>query len=216
MSYSKFLVASVSVFALLSPAAAVAQVADDTGEGAFTDEVIVTARKRAERLIDVPIALTSFDGTALEDRGAANLGDFLEESPGVQLLDQGNGLQSVAIRGVTSLSGGNPNGYYLDELPFTGLTTPISPDVRAWDLERVEVLRGPQGTLFGEGSVGGTIRILTKNPEFNEFGARAMSFVSTTSDSDGENYGLKGAVNIPLVDDMLAVRLAGTTERYKG
>ncbi|HJP68015.1 MAG TPA: TonB-dependent receptor plug domain-containing protein, partial [Sphingomicrobium sp.] len=132
--------------------------------GAVGDEsvIIVTARKRSERAIDVPIALTTFQGQALEKRGALNVAEVLQEAPGVGAFDYGGAAGTkITIRGISTSLGANENGYYLDDLPFTGVTVPLSPDVRAWDLDRIEVLRGPQGTLFGEGSMGGTIRILT-------------------------------------------------------
>jgi len=178
------------------------------------DEVVVTARKREERLLDVPMAVTAFTGEALEKRGAADLGDFLQEAPGVNLYDNVIGYK-VSIRGVSTSLGANENGYYLDELPFTGVTVPINPDVRAWDLERVEVLRGPQGTLFGEGSMGGTVRILTRDPKFNDWQASALVNGSDTS-GGGTNHGYKAMLNIPLVDDRLALRLNGTKEKFDG
>ncbi|HJQ15898.1 MAG TPA: TonB-dependent receptor [Allosphingosinicella sp.] len=179
------------------------------------DTIIVTARLRDERAIDVPIALTAFRGEALEARGARNLADVLQEAPGVGIYDSGSGTSKITIRGISTSLGANENGFYLDDLPFTGVTVPISPDVRAWDLDRIEVLRGPQGTLFGEGSVGGTVRILTRGADLSDWEARGSSFLSTTEDG-GQNYGLRGAVNVPIIPDMLAVRVAGTHERFDG
>ena len=178
-------------------------------------EIIVTARKREERAVDVPIALSTFSGVTLEHRGADNLSDFLQEAPGVGIYDTGNGLQKITIRGVSTSLGANENGYYLDDLPFTGVTVPIAPDVRAWDLDRVEVLRGPQGTLFGEGSLGGTVRILTKGADLNEWEAKGSTYVSSTQDG-GTNRGIKGAFNAPIVPGMLAVRVSGTAEKLPG
>ncbi|WP_299006056.1 TonB-dependent receptor [uncultured Caulobacter sp.] len=179
------------------------------------EEVVVTARKREEKLLDVPIAISAFSGEVLDAQGVKNLGDFLQTAPGVGLYDIGNGAQRITIRGISTSLGANENGFYLDELPFTGVTVPISPDVRAWDLERVEVLRGPQGTLFGEGSMGGTVRVLTRNPDLQDWEAKADSLVSTT-DGGRTNTGLKAAVNLPLVDGKLGLRLAGTHEDYSG
>ena len=178
------------------------------------EEVVVTARKRSERQIDVPIALTSISGDTLDQRGVSSVGVALSEVPGVNVYDRG-GLYKLSIRGVSTSLGSNENGYYLDDLPFTGVTVPISPDVRAWDIDRIEVLRGPQGTLFGEGSMGGTVRILTRDPEFNDWDAKLSLSGSTTSDG-GTNRGAKAMVNIPLVDDRLALRLAGTKEKFPG
>lgn len=179
------------------------------------EDIIVTARKRQERAIDVPIALTSTSGRESERQGVAAVQEVLERSPGVGVYDLGNGTTKITIRGISTSLGANENGYYLDDLPFTGVTVPISPDVRAWDLDRVEVLRGPQGTLFGEGSMGGTVRILTRGADLDDWEARAALVVSDTRDG-GTNVGVKGALNAPLIPGILAVRLAGTHERFDG
>ena len=178
------------------------------------EEVVVTARKRSERQIDVPIALTSISGDALDQRGVPSIGAALSEVPGVNIYDRG-GSYKLSIRGISTSLGSNENGYYLDDLPFTGVTVPLNPDVRAWDIDRIEVLRGPQGTLFGEGSMGGTVRILTRDPEFNDWDAKLSLSGSSTSDG-GTNRGAKAMINIPLVDDRLALRLAGTKEKFPG
>jgi outer membrane receptor protein involved in Fe transport len=197
---------------------AVAQ-AQDSAAAAATggdDEIMVTARKREERAIDVPIAITAVSGAALERRGAANLADFLQEAPGVGVYDGGSALgMKITIRGISTSLGANENGFYLDDLPFTGVTVPISPDVRAWDLDRVEILRGPQGTLFGEGSMGGTVRILTKGADLDNWEAKGLGMVSDTK-GGGTNGGAKGAFNAPIIPGVLAVRVAGTHERYQG
>ncbi len=180
-----------------------------------TAEIIVTSRKREERAMSVPLSIWVADGARLEKRGVRSVAEILQESPGVGLVDRGNGLLKVTIRGVSTSLGSNENGYYIDDLPFSGVTVPITPDVRAWDLERVEVLRGPQGTLFGEGSMGGTIRILTKGVGLTEWEAKANAYVSQTKDG-GTNSGLKTALNVPILPGVLAVRVAGTAEHLPG
>lgn len=187
-----------------------ANVAEAEGE-----DIVVTARKREERLIEVPIALTAMRGSRLEKRGVRNLADVLQEAPGVAIVDGGNGNAQIAVRGISTTLGSNENGYYLDELPFTGINVPLVPDVRAWDLDRIEVLRGPQGTLFGEGSMGGTIRILTRNPALNGWEAKGVVTGSGTRGGKGD-YGAKGAINIPILTDRVALRLAGTHEKIGG
>lgn len=208
------------IVAALGAVPAVAQEGSRSASQAASDgvsdgDIVVTARKREERAIDVPIALTAVSGDQIEQRGSRNLADFLQESPGVGIFDRGDGSTKITIRGISTSLGANENGYYLDELPFTGVTVPINPDVRAWDLDRVEVLRGPQGTLFGEGSMGGTVRILTKGADLENWEAKASGFVSDTDDG-GTNGGIKGAFNAPVVPGVLAVRVAGTHERYEG
>ncbi len=210
------LIGLLSGTAAVSPAVAQSAGArNPAAEAADGDDIVVTARKREERAIDVPIALNVVSGEALEQRGARNLSDFLQEAPGVGVYDQGNGLSRITIRGISTSLGANENGYYLDDLPFTGVTVPLNPDVRAWDLDRIEVLRGPQGTLFGEGSMGGTIRILTKGADLDNWEAKVSGFVSDT-DGGATNGGIKGAFNAPIVPGVLAVRVAGTHERFSG
>ena len=184
-------------------------------DGAHSADIVVTARKRVERALDIPIAITAISGEALEERGARNLADVLQEAPGVGIYDTGSGSSKITIRGISTSLGANENDYYLDDLPFTGVTVPITPDVRAWDLDRVEVLRGPQGTLFGEGSMGGTVRILTRGADLDNWELKGSSFLSTTEDG-GMNYGLRGAANVLILPGMLAARIASTHERFDG
>ncbi len=203
----------------------------DTGDGAATlrmatdaagdaetgameaQSVLVTARKMTERMLDVPIAVTAITRDGLRRRGAASVADVLQDAPGVSAVDNG-GFTVIAIRGVSTSQGANANGYYLDDLPFTGVTVPISPDVRAWDIDRVEILRGPQGTLFGEGSMGGTVRILTNNARLGEFSYAGQVGGSQTQGGSG-NSAEKAMVNVPL-GETLAVRIGATHEDFSG
>ncbi len=178
------------------------------------DAVIVTARKKDERMLDVPIAVTAITGEGLRRRGAASVSEVLQDAPGVSSYDDGYLGPRVAIRGISTSLGANPNGYYLDDLPFTGVTVPIAPDVRAWDLERIEILRGPQGTLFGEGSMGGTVRMLTNNARLGEF-SFAGQLGGSRTEGGGNNSGAKAMVNVPL-GDRVAVRVAATHEELSG
>ncbi|WP_306393992.1 TonB-dependent receptor [Telluria beijingensis] len=177
--------------------------------------VVVTSRKFSERLIDVPIAISAFSNEDLARRGATSISDVLQSVPGVSAYSSGSGISKISIRGISTSLGGNENGYYLDDLPFTGVTVPIAPDVRAWDLERVEVLRGPQGTLFGEGSMGGTIRTLTNNARMNTFSFAGQAGLSHTQ-GGGDNRSLRAMINVPVITDMLALRFSMTDDDDKG
>jgi outer membrane receptor protein involved in Fe transport len=181
----------------------------------YLDEVVVTAQRRTQKLLDVPLAVTAFTGERIEQTGANELADFLQEAPGVTVVDAGDGNQSIAIRGIGSVNGDATVGYYLDELPFGLVNLADLPNVRAFDLERVEALRGPQGTLYGAGSMGGTIRILTRNADLNDFEVRTNVVGSTTADG-GDNYQLHGAVNVPLVEGKLAFRGVASYEDWGG
>lgn len=177
--------------------------------------VQVTARRRVERSIDVPLAVTALDGDQLDAMGVANAAQAIDSVPGASTVDVGGGFTQVQIRGVSSSLGGNDNGYYLDEIPFTGVTVPWHPDARAFDLDRVEVLRGPQGTLFGEGSMGGTVRILTRKPELDRFALQAQGGWSVAS-GGGSGWTAKLMLNLPLREDRFAIRAVATDESLPG
>jgi len=204
----------------------------DTGPGAATlrqvessDEyadfnegipwVEVTARRFSERLVDVPIAVSVITGKTLARRGASTIAGVLQDAPGVSVYDPGSGLAKISIRGIATSLGGNENGYYLDDLPFSGVSVPITPDLRTWDLDRIEVLRGPQGTLFGEGSMGGTIRTLTNNAQLDRFALAAQTGLSHT-ETGGSSRSAKAMINVPVIGDMLALRVAATDETLAG
>jgi outer membrane receptor protein involved in Fe transport len=194
-------------------AAAPRSAADDSAAPVQT--VLVTSRKFSERLVDVPIAISVFSNADLTRRGTKNVVDALQSVPGVSAYESGVGMSTISIRGVSTTLGGNPNGYYLDDLPFTGVSVPLSPNVQTWDLDRIEVLRGPQGTLFGEGSMGGTIRTLTNNARLNTFSFAGETGLSHT-EGGGDNRSVKAMLNVPLIDNMLAVRVALTDDHAPG
>jgi iron complex outermembrane receptor protein len=175
----------------------------------------VTARRRVERSIDAPLAITALEGSQLDAMGLDSAAQAIDSARGASTVDVGGGFTQVQIRGVSSSLGGNDNGYYLDEIPFTGVTVPWHPDARSFDLDRIEVLRGPQGTLFGEGSMGGTVRILTNKPELDRFTALAQGGWSTAS-GGGAGWTAKAMVNVPLLEDRLAVRAVVTDESLPG
>lgn len=177
--------------------------------------VIVTARKREERQIDIPIAMNSISGEQIDAFGISKIADVIDNTPAASTVDTGGGRTQVQIRGISSSLGGNDNGYYLDETPFTGVTVPWYPDVRSFDIDRIEILKGPQGTLFGEGSMGGTVRVLTRKPDFNYFDA-AVELSASSTKGGGNGWGGKGMVNVPLIDDKLALRVAVTDEFVPG
>lgn len=177
--------------------------------------VVVTARKRNERLIDVPLAMSAIEGERIELLGLESAAEVAKLTPGVASVDAGGGFTQLQIRGVSSSIGGNDNGYYLDDVAFTGLTVPWHPDTRSFDLDRIEILKGPQGTLFGEGSLGGTIRILTRAPELDRFSAKGEVGVATT-EGGGTGHSAKIMGNVPLVSDQLALRVVATEETLPG
>ncbi|MDJ0653338.1 MAG: TonB-dependent receptor [Xanthomonadales bacterium] len=188
---------------------------NDDPDGFVIEEIIVTAQKREERLMDVPLSISAFTDSALADVGAVSLADFLQTAPGVGIVDSEGGTQNIQIRGISSVAGNATVGYYLDELPFSYIGLSRVPDVRTYDVERVEILRGPQGTLYGDGSIGGTIRILTKEPELDRFAAGFDLMGSSTTDGDS-NSALNAMVNIPLSEGTSAFRMVASVEDYGG
>jgi outer membrane receptor protein involved in Fe transport len=195
-------------------AAAQAQPAGQRAAPAL-EEVIVTAQRRAENVLEVPIAISVFNSESLRDTGAAQLADFLQSAPGVGIVDDQSGTQNVQIRGINSTYGNAPVGYYLDEMPFTYIGNTQVPDVRTFDLDRIEILRGPQGTLYGDGSIGGTIRILTTDPDLQSLEGSAELDAATISDGE-DNFAVRGMLNVPLKEDVAALRLVGTYEDLGG
>lgn len=173
--------------------------------------VLVSARKREEQWIDVPIAISIRHGEQIDALGLSNATEALSLMPGVSAVDAGQSQTQVQIRGVSSSLGGNDNGYYLDDIPFTGVSVPWHPDTRAFDLERVEVLKGPQGSLFGEGSMGGTVRILTRAPDPAGFAARVSLGLESAAGDTGTSR--RVMANLPLLEGKAAVRIVSTHER---
>lgn len=213
-------IASAIAMTLLSPIAAAAaedEEQDQRPSSRVTDlsKITVTARKREERQIDVPMAVTSLTGEQIDALGIDNVGDAVLHSPGVSAYDAGGAFTYIQIRGASARQGSNENGYYLDEVPFNGVTVPWYPETRSFDIDRIEVLRGPQGTLFGDGSMGGTVRVLTRKPQFNEFRAGTELGLNTT-EGGTSGHVAKAMVNIPLIDDKLAARFAITNETLGG
>jgi iron complex outermembrane receptor protein len=176
------------------------------------DDIIVTATRKPERLQDVPLSITAFSQEQLTAKGIVGYEALARETPGVVLNKQSDNFNNFTARGIaTNTYGANLQStvaIYIDELPITsiGNTTTIDPNL--FDVERVEFLRGPQGTLFGSGSLSGALRILNKNPDLKAVGASALVDVGLTgSDSVRQRY--NAMVNIPLLTDKVAVRAVG-------
>lgn len=158
----------------------------DTANGQL-EQVVVTAQKREERLQDVPISITAITGQMLERTGAKDINDFVRSVPNLMFQPTQVGSSSVSIRGIASLVGAPTVGVYIDETPVqmyqrAGFASNANPKV--FDLDRIEVLRGPQGTLYGGSSMGGTIRYITRQPSLTAFSARAVTEGSSMTGGD--------------------------------
>lgn len=221
------LLAGVSIASL--PAAAHAQGGADgarpsngAGEAAGDrfEEIVVTAQKRTESLVDVPIAISALSGRALDHGTAEGVAEALRAVPGVATVSDRNALGTqVIVRGVAGgglFSGsGAPIAYYLDSVPFGLVRTAIAPDSTAYDLERVEVLRGPQGTLYGASALNGVVRILTKDVDLDTVELKARGMTSLTRHG-GWNYRSDAAVNVPISEGKLALRVTGGYQDFSG
>lgn len=183
--------------------------------------IVVTATRREERVVDVPYNITSVGGDEIEAAQIFDNSELLRSIPGVAVVDQGarnaGTVNQVRIRGLNVDS--NALGDYATSSVATVSTyvneTPVFANFLLRDIERVEVLRGPQGTLYGSGSLGGTVRYITRDPELGQFGGFATGSLSHTKGSDGIGYTLDGVVNVPLGSN-LALRVVGAYVDYAG
>jgi iron complex outermembrane receptor protein len=197
-----------------SPAMAQAATASRT-EAPEISEVIVTAEKRAERLQDVPISITAVSTQDIQRRGVTNLMEMQYAVPGLTITQFATGQERIELRGVSNYNGVSTVGRYFNEMPINVDLQASGPDVRLIDMERIEVLNGPQPTLYGQGSMGGAVRFITAAPDLTRIGANVEGEVGSVS-SGGVDSSANGMVNLPLIDDRLAVRLVGGYERDGG
>lgn len=185
----------------------------DQGTTLFDSEIVITASRRRERLQDVPSAVTALEGKTLERIGAQSFRDYSTLIPGLSQRDFGNpGQGTIIIRGLNTgpQSITNTSATYIDESPFSasGFLSAgalLTPDPDIADLDRIEVLKGPQGTLYGANSLGGLIRIITTRPDASLSSGRLWGEM-TGVEGGGFGYALRGSINLPLIQDKLAVR----------
>jgi iron complex outermembrane recepter protein len=214
------LAASSGMLALLLISEGIADSSATDDSGPALDEIVVTAQKRVSTVQTTPISISAVSGDELQARGVSSLAVLAQGTPGVSLKSEGPSQTEIEMRGMTS-SGGNSAtvGFYLDDIPLSGPASAqnghvvIDPDL--YDLNRVEILRGPQGTLFGSGSMGGTVRLISNQPNLSEFQSTAQSVLSGT-DGGGFNHKDSLMLNLPLIDDKLALRVAGTENYTSG
>jgi len=196
-----------------------AQSASSEASGTLA-EVVITAEKRASTVQDTPISISTVSAEDLQDHGVPSLATLAQGTPGVSLKSEGPSQTEIEMRGMTS-SGGNSAtvGFYLDDIPLAGPASAqnghvvIDPDL--YDLNRIEILRGPQGTLYGSGSMGGTVRLITNQPNQSQFQSTAQSVLSGT-DGGGFNHNDNAMINLPLIDETLALRVVGSENHTSG
>jgi outer membrane receptor protein involved in Fe transport len=172
-------------------------------------EVVVTAEKRTERLQDVPVPVTALSADSLVDSNLLRLQDFYTSVPGLSIF----GNQFLSIRGVSTGPNTNPTvGLTVDDVPFGSSTNAVGvgaePDIDPADLSRIEVLRGPQGTLYGASSMGGLIKYVTVDPSTDAVSGRLQAGTDWTHNGPDPGYNVRGSVNLPL-GDTVAIRASG-------
>jgi iron complex outermembrane recepter protein len=189
----------------------------ESARGRSMEEIIVSAQRREERLEEVPISISVVTGEQLDSSTLTSLKDTLDRIPGIATMQPSLSNPTIVVRGVASAFGatGGTVGYYVDSVPFGFARFGFYPDMNLYDLARLEVLRGPQGTLYGANSLSGVIRLLTKDPELNRFEAKTRASIATIEDG-GENYRADATLNIPIVEDRLAMRLTGGYDELGG
>jgi iron complex outermembrane receptor protein len=178
-------------------------------------EIIVTVSKRTERVQDVPASITALGGEELRQRGAVSMEDYLRSVPGLSYIDRGVANNSIVIRGLTAdaqnyTDMGGTVGIYLGDIPLAGLAVSgNNADIKLIDMERVEVVRGPQGTLYGDGALGGAVRNIPAAPNLAHFGGTVQVGYSETGQEGGANREIQGVMNFPIVANQLALRAVG-------
>lgn len=185
------------------------------------DTIVVTASKRPKAQRDLPGSVGVVNGAQLEDMRAQGMADYFKLIPGVTYADQGHEGSVPVIRGIaTDLQFGfmaHTTGVYMDDMPFADPFFPGSmPDLNPFDLDRVELLKGPQGTLFGAGALAGAVRYLVHRPDHGVWGGKLMHTVSRTRLSEGVSPVTAAALNVPLFGDDLALRAVGVRRRQAG
>jgi iron complex outermembrane receptor protein len=177
------------------------------------EEIVVTATRRSERLQDVPLSITAFSQAELTQKGIVGFEGIARETPGAVLNVASDNNARLTARGISTNGWGaglqTTTTIYLDELPLSTIGNTVTLNPNLYDIERVEFLRGPQGTLFGSGSLSGALRILTKSPDPANYDASALVDIGHTSDGGATRQRYNAMVNIPLVTDTLALRVVG-------
>ncbi len=222
LSLNGALRAGIVLLAGLGPSASVLVFAESEAPGASDraiEEIVVTATHRETNLMDTPVSISAVDADAIDQLGATDVLDLYRAIPGLNAAGGATGNNRLVIRGISSQNVGSSTrptnsaiAVYIDDTPMTSANGSVMGSQRQlagalFDIQRVEVLKGPQGTLFGEGSQGGTVRYIYNEPDPSgpDYRVQAGAFLQKESEDTG--YRLDGMVNIPLSDDF-AVRIS--------
>ena len=199
--------------------AQIAAAADaDTDSGGLS-EIVVTAQRFTSTVQNTPISLTAVTGDQLAAAGITSVEELSHDIPGLSMRSAGPGQTEFEGRGLASSGGSSPTvGFYLDDVPLTpsavSQTGKVVIDPNLYDIDRIELLRGPQGTLYGSGSMGGTVRVLTNQPKLDTFEGSVQGTLSDTQGGSGNGSG-NIMLNVPL-GETLAIRVVGTDSYRSG
>jgi iron complex outermembrane recepter protein len=210
--------ALAGVAAPRTPLFAEAAAAETSAAGGGLQEVVVTARKVEENLQDVPISINVLTQKDLQNLGIVQFDDYAYKMPSMSFISIGPGTQVFFMRGVSD--GSNPNyanssatGFFIDDSSLSWYA--VQPDLHLYDIERIEVLNGPQGTTFGAGSMAGAVRYITNKPDVNNFSA-GVDFDGAKIQDGGENWTYEGFANFPLIEGALGLRLSAFSASHGG
>ena len=186
-------------------------------------EVVVTANRREQNLLDVPYNISAVSGQALEAAGATNLADIGRLLPGISIPDLGPRASSsnsnIVIRGLNANDPGGAAYLPWESVPLVSTyvdEVPLFVNLNLTDVQRVEVLRGPQGTLYGSGAAAGTIKVIHNQPDPTKFSAEFSADAAGTSHAANGTYSINGLLNIPIVSDVAALRVSGGSKEISG
>lgn len=213
---SLILLAIISTYPTVTMAQTGDQEAPPEQQKESYEKITVTAQKREQRLIEVPMSVSTLTQDDIEQQGLLNLQDLSFVVPGMTMREDGPGNYAIFMRGMSNLFGsGAMVGVYMDEGNYTidGLWS--QPDIRPIDFQRIEVLKGPQGTLYGSGSVAGTVRYITNEVDLGLFEGSASASLASVKGGESKKI-LVGVLNVPIVEDVFGVRIAATAERDGG
>lgn len=207
---------AVAAALAVSPPRALAEPAADSAS--VLQEVVVTARKRTENLQDVPLSVDVLTKKDLQNLGISQFEDYAEKMPSISFISTGPGSQFFVMRGVSD--GSNPTysnssatGTFVDDMSVSW--TGVQPDLHLYDLERIEVLNGPQGTTFGAGSMAGAVRYITNKPDVHAFSA-GLDFDGGKIQGGQNNQTYEGFLNAPLIEGVLGLRLSAFSDSHGG
>ena len=209
---------SVSPSPRRSPSRRRARLRLEPADASALQEIVVTARKREENLQDVPLSIDVFTKKDMQNLGITSFDDYAQKVPSISFISTGPGTQLFVMRGVSD--GSNPNyantsstGFFVDDMSmsFNG----AQPDLHLYDIERIEILNGPQGTTFGAGAMSGAIRYITNKPDVNAFSA-GVDFDGGKIQGGQNNWTYEGFVNLPIIDGVLGFRASAFSDSHGG